>query len=132
MTRTIAVALLAVATTAHAVVYLYAAPEHVVDAAWPLHARFHVLQALLWAVGFDLVLLALVFGPFRRGHRWALWVLGGAWPFVHAGYFIALAGIRGGGPPERSADVIMGGVMFVYAAGWALGWLVARTEPPRS
>jgi len=117
-------ALLAFATVAHMGGYLYAAPEHVVDPVWPPHARFHVLQALLWIVGFDLVILLLVLGPLARGDRWARWALVLAWPFVHGSYFVAL--LRGGGPPELGAHL----ALLVVALLYGLGLLWASTSAP--
>jgi hypothetical protein len=112
--------LLAVATLAHMGGYLYAAPEHVVDPSWPAHARFHVLQALLWIVGFDLALLVLIFGPLARGDRGVRWVLLLAWLFVHGGYFVAL--LRGGGPPQVAAHVALLVVAVIYGVGLAWVW----------
>lgn len=109
---------MALACLAHAGGYLYAAPEHVIDPHWPPHAQFHVLQALLWIVGFDLVLLLATLGPLARGEPWArrgLWI---AWPFVHGGYFVALA--RGGGPPQLGAHLALAVVAVLYAVGLAM------------
>ncbi len=118
----LAVGLLAFATVAHAVGYLFAAPEHVVDPEWPLHARFHILQALLWGVGFDAMILVIVLGPFRAGARWARHLLVLAIPFLHGAYFIAIAAIPDGKPPEMWAHVLLGIVAAMYVLGLGLGW----------
>ena len=120
-------ALLAFASVAHMGGYLYAAPEHVVDPLWPPHARFHVLQALLWIVGFDLVLLLVILGPLARGDRWARWALLLAWPFVHGGYFVAL--LRGGGPPELGAHLALLVVALLYGVGLAMAWRAPPAAP---
>lgn len=123
-----AVVLIVVASVGHLAAYLVAAPVDVADATWPLHARFHVLQALLWIAGLDAVIVALALGPLRRGERWSWWTLVSAGASAHAGYFASLAAIRGGGPPEMSAHLVLGALMAAYGAGLALGWraLVAR------
>jgi hypothetical protein len=120
VSRKASVALVAVASIGHLIAYLVAAPEHVVDGTWPLHARFHVFQALLWTVGFDTLVLLIAVGPHRRGERWAFWTLAGAWPLLHIGYFIALGVIPGGGP-STVATAIMGTLAALYGAGLALG-----------
>jgi len=114
------------ATVGHIGAYLYAAPEHVVDLSWPDHARFHVLQAIFWIVGFDLVLLALILGPLARGRAWVRQVLLLAWPFVHGAYFFAL--LRGGGPPETSAHVALGALLLLYGVGLGLVWRMPSAQ----
>jgi hypothetical protein len=118
--------LLGFATVAHMGGYLYAAPEHVVDPMWPPHARFHVLQALLWIVGFDLVLLLLILGPLARGERWVRWALLLAWPFVHASYFVAL--LCGGGPPQTAAHLALLVVALLYGVGLAWVWRISTAH----
>jgi hypothetical protein len=123
----LAKALLLAATAIHAVAYLVAAPEHVVDRWWPAHARFHVMQALLWAVGFDAVVALIVLGPFARGERWARAALLVAAVFLHGAYFIAFA--AGGWPTNLSAHVSLGASTLLFVFGLALGW---RAEPEGS
>jgi hypothetical protein len=118
-------ALLAFATFAHMVIYLVAAPEHIVDEWWPRHARFHVLQALQWAVGFDLVLLWLIAGPLKRAERWTLGPLVLALIFLHGSYFTSFV-LRGGAPPNLSAHVSLGASTLIYVIGLALA---ARSLP---
>lgn len=119
-------ALLLLATLGHIGAYLYAAPEHVVDPGWPPHARFHVLQAIFWVVGFNLVLVPLIMGPLARGETWVRGVLLLAWPFVHGAYFVAL--LRGGGPPEASAHAGLLALLLLYGAGLALVWRPAGSD----
>jgi hypothetical protein len=107
-------ALVAVGTVGHAGAYLWAAPAHIIDRFWPGHARFHVLQALLWAIGFDAVVLALALGPPSPRVWWLLLVSG---LFVHGSYFVALAVFPSFGPPELSAHLILGAFMAIYFAG---------------
>src|SRR5262249_14958331 len=87
--------LIALATVGHAVTYLVAAPPHVMDASWPPHARFHVLQALLWALGFNVLVLVVVARAYGRGERWSWWALATAWLFLHVAYFACLPAVPG-------------------------------------
>lgn len=113
---------IALASVAHAAAYLVAAPEHVVDPSWPAHARFHVLQALLWIVLLDLALAALALGPLRRGSRSALPALAIGGLGAHGAYFAAMLAIPEGRPPELSSHLILGGVALVFIVGLGLAW----------
>jgi hypothetical protein len=119
--------LVAVATVAHLVAYLVAAPEHVVDASWPAHARFHVLQALSWIVGGDLVILLVVWPRSRMPARLRLAVVVLGALCFHASYFGALAMIWQGRPERASATPIMAAIALVYFLG-LLGAFWARRE----
>jgi len=120
MTRAAGRNLLLFATLGHIAAYLYAAPEHVVDASWPDHARFHVLQAIFWVVGFNLTLVPLIVGPAMRGEGWAVWTLGLGGLFVQGGYFFAL--LYGGGPPEWTSHAALALLLLLFAAGWFVMW----------
>ena len=115
--RTVGVALVCVAALGQIVIYLVAAPEHVLDTAWPLHARFHVMQAIGWVVAANLAVLGLAFWPLRRRDRWAWWTLAAVWPFLQASYFISMLAVPGGGPPEMSAHVFVAIPAVLYLAG---------------
>jgi hypothetical protein len=123
--------LVTLASALHLLAYLYAAPEHVVDDAWPLHARFHVLQAIFWIIGFDLAAIAIARGPLRRREPWAWWALASAFVPLHGAYFIAMVAIPGGQPPELSSHAILGAIAAVYAAGVALGVGAVTARRPR-
>lgn len=114
------VALIVIASLAHAAAYLVAAPEHVVDPAWPSHARFHVLQALLWIVALDLALVAVALGPLRRGASGSVTALAIGGLGAHGAYFSAMAALPEGRPPELSSHLILGGIALVYVIGLIL------------
>ncbi|HJZ88956.1 MAG TPA: hypothetical protein VKN99_27485 [Polyangia bacterium] len=119
--------LIALATVGHAVTYLVAAPPHVMDASWPPHARFHVLQALLWALGFNVLVLVVVARAYGRGERWSWWALATAWLFLHVAYFACLPAVPGGAPTNPHADFVLGALLVVYALGLVLGrWRLSR------
>lgn len=118
--------LIVLACAAHLVIYLVAAPEHVVATEWPAHARFHVLEAICWAAGLDLAIAAIAWVPLARGERWAWWAAALGFVTGHASYFGAIAALPAGRPPNLSADVTLG----LAAALFALG-LVLTARPER-
>jgi hypothetical protein len=119
-------ALIAIACALHIVIYLVAAPEHVVDEAWPLHARFHVLQAIGWVVAANVALGAIGVFALRRGVRWAWWTLAIAWPFLHASYFAAAGVIPEGGAPALTAHIVVAVPAVLYAVGLVISLPMVR------
>lgn len=119
----IGVWMVVLASVGHMIGYCFAVPEHIVDGTWPAHARFHVVQALIWLIGFDLISVALALGPFARGERWARWALVIALIMAHGGYFIALLAIPEGHPPEGlRAHLPLAALLVLHAIGLVLGW----------
>jgi hypothetical protein len=115
--------LIVIASVGHIVGFVTAVPEHIIDPTWPAHARFHALQALLWIVGFDLVSIALTLRPFARGEPWARWGLMVSLLLAHGGYFVSLAAIPEGSPPEgMNAHLPLLALLLVHFIGLALGW----------
>ena len=114
--------LVGAASIAHLVAYCVAVPGHVIDPTWVGHARFHVVQALLWIAGFDGVCAVVALGPFGRD-AWARWVLLVGLVFAHGSYFAALVAVPSGHPPNgMAAHLPLAGFALVYAVGLALGW----------
>ncbi len=120
MRSTAALVLLTFAFVVHALGYLHAAPEHVVDETWPLHARFHVMQALVLIEGIDLTMLLVIWGPLRRGSWWALQTLWVGGAVVHGSYFVAF--VTGGQPPDTMPHILLG----IVAGAWLLGMVLAE------
>ncbi len=118
--------LLVAATVIHIIAYLVAQTEHIVDDTWPMHARFHTLQALIWIVGLDATLLATILGPLRQKKRWALPVLGIGGLTAQGAYFMTMAALPAGRPPELSAHLIMAALVVCFATGLALVWREMR------
>lgn len=118
------VALLVVATVGHLFGYLFAIPDHIFNTSWPLHARFHVLQACFWIVGFDLVTLAVILGPFRRQESWSRWMLLASLVFVHCGYFFSITLIPAGRPrpTEIWPHISLGILLIMFATGLFTEW----------
>lgn len=115
--------LIALASIGQLIGYGFAVPEHIIDQAWPEHARFHVFQALLWLAAVDLASAVIALGPFAKGDPWARWALAIVLVFVHAGYFVALVLFPDGRPePGLAAHIPLAAVMALFATGLALGW----------
>lgn len=113
--------LIMIACLGHCVAYLYAAPRHVIDASWPLHAQFHVLQAIFWIIALNIVLAMIGWRPFARGEAWAFWalLLGGLGS--QGGYFAAMVALPAGRPPALSSHLALGVILVVYGVGLVLG-----------
>jgi hypothetical protein len=119
--------LLCLGSLGHLLIYLIAAPEHVVDAAWPDHARFHILQAMFWIAGLDLVATAIAWRLPDHRDRWALAALCVVWFTAHASYFIAIAALPDGRPPNLSADLSLAAALLLYTTGLGLALRGSRT-----
>jgi phage shock protein PspC (stress-responsive transcriptional regulator) len=121
-TMTLARVLLVLGTVGHLLIYLVAAPEHVVDASWPDHARFHVLEAIFWAAGLDVVALAITWWPLPRREPWAWWALAAVFLFGHVSYVISIIALPEGRPPNVSADI----TLAIAGALFGVGLVLAR------
>jgi hypothetical protein len=98
-------------------------PDHLADSLWPPHARFHTLQALLWLVALNVTIAVLALGPVRRDERWAWILLAVLLVCGQGSYFIALAFIPGGAPPEAYAHTGSAISLALYAVGLvAIAW----------
>jgi hypothetical protein len=113
--------LIVAACVLHIIAYLQAVPVHITDMDWPAHARFHVLQALIWLVGLDVSLLLIARGPYARGERWAFGALVVGLFSSHVGYFLSMFAIPGGAPPGMFAHVALGIILALYVLGLLLG-----------
>ena len=129
--------LVVIASIGHLIGYSLAIPDHIGDSGWPIHARFHVLQALLWLIDLDLCAALVAWLPLAAGRRWARWALLGNLFLAHGAYFIALAAMPTGGPPQGMASHLpLGLAAGLYALGLALAWKPAspgaatRTSDP--
>lgn len=120
--------LIALAHVLTILAFCYAVPAHLLDATWPVHARNHVLQALFWVVGLNGIGLVILYGPFRRGERWAWRALLLIAAFLYGGYFLANA-MTGGGAPGPTDDVFFAAVAAVYLLGLALAHKASQTSP---
>lgn len=124
----IAAGLVVLSTVVHLVSYLLpqAMPEHLLDAGWPVHARFHMWQATFWMIALDLVIILIACIPFRSGERWALWALLLAGAGAQGGYFLSGVLVPEGVPPVAGADIGLLAVAGIYLAGLLWGWKLGR------
>ena len=86
----LAVLLLTIAALGQLFGYWFAVPEHIVDRSWPIHARFHMVQAFFWITGLDLAILVLIWWPLRNRELWSLWTLLALLFFAQISYFLAI------------------------------------------
>jgi hypothetical protein len=122
MRTKLAAVLISVTAIGHAVGYLVATREHIVDIGWPRHARFHVTQGLFWLLTLDGASVWLAMGPFRRGEGWARWALVAAWVSAHWGYFATLVAMPEGRPATANASTMLAVVLGLFGIGLAMGW----------
>jgi len=73
--------------------------KHVKDATWPVHARFHTMQAQFSAAGLGLVSLIIAFTSFPKKEKWAWWALLISAHTMYTGGFWASYFTTGDGPP---------------------------------
>jgi hypothetical protein len=119
--------LIIAASIVHMVADLYAQSEHVVDTAWPDHARFHTLQALMWIEGLDLVVVVVATQPDAMAVPWSRWALGIGGVVAHGAYFVALWALPLGAPPQGlGAHLPLAAIAVVYALGLVIGLASAR------
>lgn len=109
--------LLTIAMAASAAAFVHAIPRHLADPAWPPHAKNHVLQALIWVVGFNALGVWLVWGPLRSGvpGAWTALALAGACQF--GGYFAPNRIVAGGAVPGWLDKAYFASLALLYAAG---------------
>lgn len=119
----IASLLLTVASLGQLVGYWFAIPEHIRDKTWPLHARFHIIQAFFWITGLNGVILALVWWPLQHQEQWSFWTLLALCIFAQTSYFFALLALPKGRPASRGNwyDWMFGLDLLIYVVGlvWA-------------
>ena len=103
--------------------YWFAIPEHIWDKTWPLHARFHMIQAFFWVTGLNGGILALVWWPLQHREQWSFWTLLALLIFAQTSYFFALLALPKGHPGSRGNwyDWVLGLDLLIYVVGlvWA-------------
>lgn len=109
--------LIITASVLHLAGYVFAAPPHAMDEAWPNHARFHIIQSIMWVAGLDLTAIILAYSYDLSEQKWirrALWVI-----FVTSflGYYIAILIFPAGRPPELAAHLLLAVPTVLYLVG---------------
>ena len=91
---------------------------HLLGEDWSAHAKFHLVTGLFYTVALCTVMIVLTWGPFRRGERWAWWLIAALSVTIHGGHFVGdvmtHGGLRGGGTAQGS------GLLFYSLTGVAL------------
>jgi uncharacterized membrane protein len=116
----------------HALSYLPAVMEHILDTGWIDHARFHALQSLIMAEGWNLFILYVIWFPLRRGENWTKWALLGYLIAIQLGYFITMALLPEGTPPELVFNLLFAVSLGLFAVGYYLAWNELRTGSLRA
>jgi hypothetical protein len=98
--------------------------KHVVDESWPIHARFHVMQAQFSAAGLGLLSLFILFTGFKRREPWAWWALLVNWVAMFSGGFWLSYVVTGDGPPGVRTFITTG----IFTAWTAVALLLTRTQ----
>jgi len=114
--------LLIAASLLHIGMYLFAAPEHAIDQSWPVHARFHIVQAIFWIIGLDLVAVGIGYFTLPTKQYWSRLLLIVIFLTSHLGYFISIIIIPEGRPPESTAHAILAVPLLIYLAGLFFIW----------
>ena len=116
----LACVLLAIPLVANAFINAVQAPRHFSEG-WPVHAQHHLLDHITAAIGLSAVSLLLVFGPLRRGERWAWWALVAAGIALFGGYWLATATLGLGTPSTvPNASQAVQAVLYVFGLGLAV------------
>jgi hypothetical protein len=109
---------------ANALINVLQATRHFSEG-WPVHAQHHLLDHISSAVGLSLVSLLLVFGPLKRGERWAWWGLAVAGVMLFGGYWFANVTIGLGLP-----SAIPNASQAIQAALYSIGLGLALQAVP--
>jgi hypothetical protein len=104
--------------------YAYALPGHLDDPTWSHHAQFHHVLAWIWALGLNVAIVALAWGPLQKRDRRTLWLLTLLFLFAQGGHFIVSAIVPAGRPSEWWYDYALGAMALIFAIGLGIGWRV--------
>ena len=116
----LATILLALPLIANAFINAAQAPRHFSEG-WPVHAQHHLLDHITAAIGLSVVSLMIVFGPLRRGERWAWWSLVVAGVALFGGYWLATATLGlGTASAVPNASQAIQAVLYVFGLGLAV------------
>src|SRR5260221_12338005 len=94
------VSLITISAVVQTLGYLSALPNHIGDPTWSAHAQFHLVLSWIWLVGLNGLILAIIWGPARRGERWALWTALGGYVIAQGGHFGSVLLVWEGRPTE--------------------------------
>jgi hypothetical protein len=96
--------------------------KHVNDVAWPVHARFHTMQAQFSAAGLGLISLLVLVFAFDRRQSWAWLAIFFSTLAMFTGGFWMSYFVTGDGPPGTRTFVTT--ALFTFAS--LLGLFISR------
>lgn len=120
--RQAAIGVIIIVTLGHLVGYLIPSLRHVTDLTWPAHARFHMFQSLWFLASWDILVVVVAAGPFRRGAVWAAWLLVVYVLSVPAAYFADLFVVPDGRAQGNMHTALYSTMLVLFVAGLLVGW----------
>ncbi len=116
------VSLITISAVIQTLGYLSALPNHIGDPTWSAHAQFHLVLSWIWLVGLNGLILAIIWGPARRGERWALWIALGGYIIAQGGHFVSMLLVWEGRPTETWYHFALAAVALVGLEGFRELW----------
>jgi len=110
--------------------FLIALPGHLDEPSWSAHAQFHHVLGWLWLAGFNILILALTWGPLQRYDRWSFRLLVIAFLFAQVGFFATVLLVPEGRPDETWFYAALGLVAAINAGGLVAAWRALAGHAP--
>ncbi len=95
-------------------------PTHLSDPTWPIHAKDHLVRAIYFMAGLNLVAMLIAYYPLRKGERWAWWALAIAGLALIGGTLGS--GIISHEPLPSDVMINFSILAFIDIVGLALSW----------
>lgn len=104
--------------------HIAALSGHLVDEAWLVHQRLHVMREMLLGIGLTLICLYVLFALFRRGHSKGRIAMASVafFPIFAPWLGYGVFGIGEPNSPEYIPRIINHGLQVVFYAAALLAW----------